>query len=285
MADTNRGISLQQFKVLNAVAFIATIAINGLSSTGLLSQYEVGEVSDMNPTKITPAGGAFAIWGIIYSIEAFFVVYGFLGGLDGVLLHGVGFWFLLVCLFNSLWIVTFVQGNTASLWCSPLLIATLLVCLCKMYLGTECWQARRGGTFGQRCLQTLALDAHFSMYAGWVTVATIVNTSATLGSTGWDGAPLSDSAWTVILLVVALAINSYIVVTRQDCVWGWVLAWASFFIYVANKGDTAIVVGSLLVSGCSAAVSAVITARVVAQAWKDRGEMGESLGEEAESLA
>ena len=69
------------------------------SSTGMLSPNKIGEISDKYPTKITPAGGAFSIWGVIYTIEALFVLYQFWWPQqDEVqLLHGVGFWFIGAC--------------------------------------------------------------------------------------------------------------------------------------------------------------------------------------------
>lgn len=269
LGPTNLGVSLQQLKILNAVAFVSTIAFNGLSATGVLSPYKVGEVGDMHPTKITPAGGAFSIWSVIYILEALFILYSLFGHCvwssssseDAMLLHGVGFWFVLACLFNALWIITFVQGNDVSLWCSTVLIASLLYSLCKMYLGADCWARRHPGGLAQRCSHTLLIDIHFSMYAGWVTVATIVNISVALTSTGWS-AP-GGSVWTVVMLCVALLPISYIVITRQDCVWGLVLAWASAWIAVANSGDTTVVAGSMVVCSLIATISAIVIVRVL----------------------
>lgn len=187
-ALTNRGVSLQQLKVANLVAYVLCVAMNGLAASGKLSKYKVGEVSDMYPTKITPASGAFSIWSLIYTLEALFVVLPLIGSgsqpssasEDAVLLHGVGFWFLLACLCNALWLIVFVQGTKASTWISTVLIAMLLFSLCKIYINAELWVRRHPGRLWQRFVRTLILDIHFSAYAGWVTVATIVNISAAL---------------------------------------------------------------------------------------------------------
>lgn len=255
---TNHGVSLLQLKIANVVAFIVTLAMNGISSTGALSPYAVGEISRKYPTKITPAGGAFGIWGVIYTIQALFVIYQFWWPKadEAQLLHGVGFWYMSACLFNSLWIVTFVQGNTAAVWCSTLLILGLLASVCKIYLNTACWKGSRpGGVF-----QTLILDVHISMYAGWVTVASIVNITVAL-TTVVDAASATASTCSVVMLVIALLLNLVIVVTRGDCVWGWVLAWASYFISVANKDNDAVHTTSLVVCGIIGLVSAVVGVR------------------------
>jgi len=281
-ASTNRGVSLQQLKVANLVAYILTVALNGLSASGDLSKYKIGEVSDIYPTKITPAGGGFSIWSLIYTLEALFVVVTLTlpacAAEDSVLLHGVGFWFICACMCNACWLIVFVQGTKTSLWFSTALISGLLFCLCKIYVGAQLWTRRHAGSLWQRFVRTLILEVHFSMYAGWVTVATIVNISAALSSTGWTGKPLTDSAWTIIMLCVALVLNCFIVITKNDCVWGWVLTWASAWIAVANKasstsaGDSAVVAGSIVVSCLSAVVSAAVTGKVLIAAWGSRHE-------------
>jgi len=242
----------------------------------------------MYPTKITPAGGAFSIWSLIYTLEALFVVLTCVGSQpssvaeDAKLLHGVGFWFLLACLCNTLWVVVFVQGTRTSLWFSTVLIASLLFCLCKIYVGAEFWTRRHPGSMAQRFVRTAILDIHFSAYASWVTVATIVNISAALSSTGWTGQPLTGTAWTVVMLCVALGLSCYIVISKGDCTWGWVLTWASAWIAVANKattntgtvtgsGDATVVAAAIVVSCLSAAVSAVVTGRVLLAAWRSAG--------------
>lgn len=278
-SGTNRGVSVLQLKIANTVAFVITLTLNGLSSTGLLSDYGVGTISDKYETKITPAGPAFSIWGPIYSIQAAFIIYQFCWPErdEATLLHGVGFWFISACLFNSLWIVTFVQGNTAAMWCSMFLIAGLLASICKIYVNTGCWRTARPGGVAQ----AVGLDVHLSMYAGWVTVATIVNVTVAL-TTVVTAEPSVASTCSVVMLVVALLLDSFIVVTRRDCVWGWVLSWAAYWISVANKGDDVVVTGSIVVSVVVGLVSAVVGAHT-ALAWF-RGRNDPSLPAEMSSV-
>jgi len=181
--------------------------LNGISGAGLISPYSVGTVSRKYPTKITPSGGAFGIWSFIYGLEVFFLIYQIFWPKqdEALLLHGVGFWFVSACMFNSLWIITFVQGSTAAIWFAALLIIGLLSSICKIYVNTACWRAARpGGIF-----QALALDVHLSVYAGWVTVATIVNITVAL-TTVWTAELATASACSIVMLVVALLLNTFI---------------------------------------------------------------------------
>jgi hypothetical protein len=246
-------VRLLHLKVANVVAFSMTILLNYTSSAGYISPYGVGTVSRMNPTKISPASGAFAIWLYIYVLQAFFVVYQFVWPKkdEALLLHGVGLWYIGACICNSLWIITFVQGNTAALWCSMVIIFGLLACICKVYMNTYCWaKSRPGGV-----LQFFAVDVHFSLYGGWVTVASIVNSAIAINSIV-DADSSTESTCSVVMLLVALLLNTTLAVTRQDCVWPGVLAWASGFIHAAHQEDTAVSSCALVVCILSGVVSA-----------------------------
>jgi len=64
------------FQIVNIVVFVVTLIVNGLAgSTTLLNGVTSGEVSDLYPTFITPAGFTFAIWSVIYTLLLLFVIY------------------------------------------------------------------------------------------------------------------------------------------------------------------------------------------------------------------
>ena len=74
------------------------------------------------------------------------------------------------------------------------------------------------------------------MYGGWVTVASIVNTSIAI-TTIWDATPEAAVTCSIIMLVVALLLNVVIVLYRRDPVWGGVLCWATYFISVKSENS------------------------------------------------
>lgn len=244
--------NLLLLKCCNVVAFVVTLTFNYISSAGLISPYGVGTISRLHPTRITPASGAFAIWAYIYVLQGFFLAYQFIWPKndEATLLHGVGFWYVSACVCNSLWICIFVQGTTASMWLSTVVIVGLLSSLCKIYLNTNCWRTNLDRGF----LQRIVLDVHLSLYAGWVTVATIVNTTVAL-TTVWTTNAETESVCSVVMLVVALLLNLMIVVTRQDCVWGFVLTWASYYISAMYKDDVNVFTTATVVCVVSAIVS------------------------------
>ena len=261
LPKTNYGINVMQLKIGNAIAFIITLIFNYISSAGLISPYGIGTISRKYPTKITPSSGAFGIWGYIYTLECCFIIYQFFWPTEdeALLLHGVGFWYISTCIFNSLWIIVFVQGDTVAMFFAVLIIACILASICKIYINTSCWKKERSNI-----LENIVLDVHFSMYAGWVTVATIVNTSIAI-STIWNAESEAANTCGVIMLLIALGLNIIIVLRHKDCVWGYVLTWASYWISVKSKGvNEPIYTTAIVVSITIAIIStAVVIYRIV----------------------
>ena len=66
----------------------------------------------------------------------------------------------------------------------------------------------------------------FSVYVGWITVATIANATTLLVSLGWDGFGLSEPVWTVLVLLVGLAIAVATILNKADVAYGLVIVWA-----------------------------------------------------------
>ena len=109
---------------------------------------------------------------------------------------------------------------------------TLLISLIVIYLRLGVGQ--QAVPSGERWLVQLP----FSIYLGWVTVATIANVTAFLDSIDWNGFGLSPEIWTFIMLVVAIAVAALMAYSRQDIAYLLVLVWAFIGIGV-EQADTA----------------------------------------------
>jgi hypothetical protein len=66
----------------------------------------------------------------------------------------------------------------------------------------------------------------FSIYLGWITVATIANVTSLLDWLNWGSWGISAEAWTVIMLIAATAIASAVGLTRGDVAYMLVIVWA-----------------------------------------------------------
>jgi len=65
----------------------------------------------------------------------------------------------------------------------------------------------------------------FSIYLGWITVATIANVTALLVDIGWNGFGIPDNVWTMVVLIVAALITLAALFSRQDVYYSLVIVW------------------------------------------------------------
>jgi benzodiazapine receptor len=207
------------FQVVNIVAYIVTLAVNGLAgSTTLLGGVTSADVSDKYPTLITPAGFTFAIWGIIYALLLLFVVYQALPkNRDKPFLSRVGVLFALSSLFNVCWLFLW---HYDLITYSLILMFALLATLIGVYLRLD---------IGRRAVslkEMIFVHLPFSVYLGWISIATIANVSVALTAVGWDGWGIEASTWAVVIICVALLLSLAMLASRRDIAFSFVVVWA-----------------------------------------------------------
>lgn len=236
----------------NIVFFVLTVIVNGLAgSTEMIGGQNTAAVSNANFTLITPAGYVFAIWGVIYLLLGVFVVYQALPGQKVKDYQDkIGWLFVLSSLINIVWLFAW-QYEYLSV--SVLLMFALLGTLIAIYLRLDI--GRSNATMNEK----LAVHLPFSVYLGWITVATIANIAAMLVSYDWDGFGISPTIWAVIVVAVALVITVLMLATRRDIAYALVLIWALVGIAVNHTGEQTVV----LATGAAAAIIAVALAATV----------------------
>jgi len=90
----------------------------------------------------------------------------------------------------------------------------------------------------------------FSVYLGWITVASIANVAAAAVSLDLNGLGLGEVTWAVLVIVIALLITLAVIVTRRDIAYSLVIIWALVGIALKQNSYQSIV--------WSAGVSAVV---------------------------
>jgi hypothetical protein len=81
---------------------------------------------------------------------------------------------------------------------TPVFMIILLGALIMIYLGLDIG----GGAVSTGMWWAVHLP--FSIYLGWITVATIANITAVLWLANWDGFGIGPEIWTAIILAVAV---------------------------------------------------------------------------------
>ncbi|GCE05278.1 TspO/MBR family protein [Dictyobacter aurantiacus] len=219
-------------QIINVIATIGTVLLN-VFSTNIFGR-SVGEVSSRHPVPITPAGYAFAIWGIIYiGLIAFAVYQALPAQRENPRLRRIGYWYALSCVANVAW--EYVWLNE---WInlSLLMMFILLLALLTIYIRTGINKESASP------LESWCVNAPFGIYLGWITVASIVNTAVVLANLGWNGAGISPAIWTALLLVVGTAIAIYVGLTCVDMAYLAVIVWAYIAIIFRNSGTPIITI-------------------------------------------
>lgn len=230
MAETNSTL----LKWTNIIAFALTVLVNGLAgSTTILGGKLTAEISDANPSFITPAGYVFSIWGVIYILLGTFVVFQALPSQKEKNYHErIGWLFVFSSLLNIAWLFLW---QFEYLGLSVILMFLLLAALIAIYLRLNIGQSP------VPLRERLSVHVPFSVYLGWITIASIANVTVTLVSVEWDGFGISQETWAFLIVIVALLITLLVVATRKDLAYGLVVVWALLGIAVKQSGNQNIV--------------------------------------------
>lgn len=212
-------------RIANLLAFVATVAVNALATLLPLGGMTTGELSDLYPSLFTPAGLTFSIWGVIYLLLAIYVVAQLVAPRPYV--EKVSWLFVVSSLANMGWIASWhLRLVGLSFVVMLILLATLLAIYVRLFVG------RSTGSAGEKWLVHVA----FSVYLGWITVATVANATALLVHLGWGGFGLGDAFWAVVMVAAATLITLLMILRRSDIFYGLVVAWALLGITLANRG-------------------------------------------------
>jgi len=229
--------SLALLKWLNAVTFIVVVFVNGLAgSTTLIGGKTTAQISDANPTLITPAGYVFSIWGVIYVLLGVFVVFQALPSEKGrEFREKVGWFFIISNILNIVWLFLW---QFEYLFLSVIIMFLLLATLILIYLRLEIGKSK------VQLYEKIAFHLPFSVYLGWITIASIANIAATLVSVNWNGFGISPEAWAIIIITIALLITISVMLTRKDIAYGLVVIWALLGIIVKQSLNQNIVIAT-----------------------------------------
>jgi hypothetical protein len=205
----NKNMKRISLLLVNTLALIFTLVMNSLQGSEVFNGTTVGEVSAKYETLFTPAGYAFAIWGIIYLLLILFVAYQWFAWFkrkEDRELKQTGWWFALGNFANGLWIVAWLNQQMGL---SALLILILLFSLIQLTirLRLEKWSAP---------FRIIAFVWWpISIYLGWIIVAAVANISVFLVSLGWYGGFLPEQVWAILMIIAATAIYLILIKTRN----------------------------------------------------------------------
>jgi len=216
-------------QVLNLITLIIAIFINYSYNDGGNGGRSMSEISGQYENLLSPAGYAFSIWGLIYLQLILFAIYQagslFKKKSDDRFVLDIGPYFIASNIFNAAWVIAFSKDQIGL---SVGIMILLFLSLLKIILNTnmERWDAPFSTIF--------FIWWPFSTYFGWVNVAIIANLSIFFRSIGWDGAPLPQELWAIVVLIIAAVIFVYMTWSRNMREYAFAGSWGIIAIAVHN---------------------------------------------------
>jgi hypothetical protein len=211
----------------NILAFAIVIVVNSMANAVPLGGQTTGEISAKYPSLFTPAGYVFSIWGLIYLGLAAFVVWQALPRQrTNQNLAAIHIPFVASCICNALWIFVW---HYDFLLLSMIFMLGILAALVQVYRGLNI------GLVTVPRAERWLVHLPFSIYTGWITVATIANLSAVQINRGWDDLLFAAPTWTLIKIAIAGSIAATVLFRRRDVAFVLVAVWASAGIAVKHE--------------------------------------------------
>jgi len=238
------------FQIITILVTLITITVNGLANALPLNGQSTGEISDRFAIYFVPAGYVFSIWGLIYlGLIAFTIYQALPAQREDELLKKIAPAYWIGNLANAAWIF---------LWhyeYFPLtLIAMLALLGSLLYIYQQISQVGSGLDRNQKWF----IKYPFSIYLGWISVATIANVSQVLFFLDWGGWGIPATAWAVIMLAIATILGLLMLWRKNDSLYALVLLWA--FIGIArSQAATALVANSAWIAVALLALGTIVS--------------------------
>lgn len=201
-------------KISTLVSYVVMVMVNALAMWLPIAGKQTGEISDSYPNLFAPAGYAFSIWGLIYILLGIYAVYQLQQEKDELVAR-INRLFIVNGFLNAAWIFSW---HYDVIWLSVVIMGGLLYTLIRIA------DILRVSKLTKK--ENWLVRLPFSVYFGWITVATIANVTVFLVSLGWKGFGLSESFWTVVILLVGALIVSWRTSKDHAIAYGLVSVWA-----------------------------------------------------------
>lgn len=216
-------------RVLVTLFYIGIIVVNALSILLPLNNLTPQQVSDSYPNLFAPAGITFSIWSVIYVLLALFVVYQW-GAFNRGSKISEDTWrrvrslFMINAAANMGWLFAW---HYKQITLSVIIMLILLLTLIRIVT-----------LLNHQSLSTkdyLFIRLPFSVYFGWITIATIANITSWIVSLNLSFFQDRQVFWTILVLIIGLVIAAATILRNRDIPYGLVIVWSYYGILLKHQ--------------------------------------------------
>lgn len=209
-------MTIKKLTIANTISFVVMVLVNILADILKLGGYTTAEISQKYANLFTPAPITFAVWGVIYLLLIGFLLYSWRvfdkKGNQEEVTQNISWWFVLSCLFNTMWIVFW---HFDKIGISLIFMLALLYSLYKINRRTNMYEATPS--------ELWFVKGSFGIYWGWITVATIANIIVFGVS---KGVQIAQTPWqTTFIMLVGAMICGYVLLKTKNLFYGLAVIW------------------------------------------------------------
>uniref|UniRef100_A0A7S1DA20 Uncharacterized protein n=1 Tax=Cyclophora tenuis TaxID=216820 RepID=A0A7S1DA20_CYCTE len=262
--------NLNYLNYLNIFSYLLNVLVTyGFGTWFLTNVPSTTDLAAKYQTIITPIGWAFSIWGIIFLSQGIFtVVQAVVPSYrsSALVQKGIGYSYCVVCVAQAMWSVLFGYEQIVA---SLLAMITILCYLLRIVYEQYKIRVDNEEDSSKKPLDFWLLIFPFSIHAGWITVASLLNISVVLVRFHVpSNIQLAVAIATIVILYIATAVHlrspdepNYVIPT--------VFSWALFGIYSGLKHPNGLIRntfsdGQIFFVQHSAAVSSAVILACVA---------------------
>ena len=242
-ATPNRSAMGRAWRWLTALAILSNIYLNYYSNTHPFAGQTMGVVSAKYPTLLTPAGYAFSIWGLIFLALVVYAVWQLLPRQREISLpDAIAKPLTLASIATGVWVVLFAyELILPSVGMMLLILGSLIVA----------YGRTRRRIFAEAAPALAGVP--FSLYLGWISVASVINITIGLRQLGWQTAEGASVVLALGLIFMVVALGLIMSRVFRDMVFPLVVAWALVAIWMVRLSAVpelgwAALIGAVLVT-------------------------------------
>ena len=214
MILTHKNTHLISFISLTLLLILYIMTLNGF-----FGPHPIGTTSTSTRPLIVPKGFAFSIWALIYTGLITFPIYQFIKKKEHPKWCSLRVWYSLNVVLNGLWLVC---ASYDWLWITVIIILMMLFSLIK--IDHQIRTMKNEGVEINYWIESFV----FSIYFGWVTLATVLNIAAALKFYDWDAWGIPELYWSLIILSITVVIIIKLFRSYHDQAFMTVGIWAFF---------------------------------------------------------